>query len=165
MITFLDVEASGLDDGSWPIEVGLAWREGGQTRTEARLIRPEPDWSMDLWSPESAAVHGIGLDELHAADPAPAVARWLLDATAGRTLASDAPPYDRAWMAVLLATLGEGVTVPKVHDFDVLVARRFDMAGVRRVYAQLDAHPAPHRAGADAVRLLRAWLAGRGGER
>ena len=165
MLIFIDFEASGLEPGSWPIEAGLARREGGRTQVAARLIRPEPDWSPELWSPESAAVHGIGLDELRAAEPAPVVAGWLLDATAGRTLISDAPSHDRAWMAVLLAALDEDVVVPRVHDFDVLVARQLDPAGVRRAYAHLDRVPTPHRAGPDARRLLEAWLAGRGVER
>ena len=165
MITFIDLEASGLSSDSWPVEVGLAWPESGRPCSAGRLIRPESHWPTSAWSAESAAVHGIPLAELRAAEPAPEVARWVLDRVAGRRLVSDAPPWDRAWLATLLATLGEGVAVPRLHDFDAVVARRYDFAGVRRVYAHLDAHPAPHRAAADAERLLRAWLAGRGVER
>lgn len=165
MLMFIDLEASSLEPDGWPVEVGLAWREGGRLLAEGRLIRPEPHWPMSAWSPESAAVHGIALADLRAAEPAPEVARWVLNRAAGRRLVSDAPPWDRAWLATLLGTLGEGVVVPKLHDFDVLVACEFDLAGVRRVYAHLDAHPTPHRAAADAERLLRAWMAGRGVER
>lgn len=161
---FIDLEASSLDPDGWPIEVGLAWHEGGRLRSEGRLIRPEPGWLMSGWSRESAAIHHISMTDLQAAQPAAEVAWWALDTMAGHRLVSDAPPWDRGWLATLLAALGPGLSVPRIHDFDVVVAQRYDLTGVRRVYAHLDAHPPPHRAAADAERLLRAWVAGRGTE-
>ena len=74
MIVFVDFEASRLAEGSWPVEVGLTWHDRGRGHTASRLIRPDPGWSMDLWSHESAEVHGIALDELAAAEPAADVA-------------------------------------------------------------------------------------------
>ena len=64
-------------------------------------------------------------------------------------------------MARLLAA-ASGLTVPRLVDFDRLVASRCTLAQTRRVYAALDAMPTPHRAGPDAERLARAWLAGQG---
>lgn len=159
---FIDFEASSLDAESWPVEVGVAWREDGRTHTAARLIRPEPDWPMRAWSNESAAVHGVPLADLRRADPAPTVARWLLGMITDRRVVSDAPSYDAYWLDQLLQTLPEHVTAPRLHDVDVLIARQLDHAGTLRAYAHLDRVPAPHRAGPDARRLLEAWLAGRG---
>ena len=82
---------------------------------------------------------------------------------AGRTLVADAPEYDARWLARLLA-IAPPMPRPIVQDFDAMVAVHLDPDTVLRVYAALDRLPAPHRAGPDAERLARAWLAGMGGE-
>lgn len=159
---FIDIEASSLDADSWPIEVGLAWREGGRTRAAARLIRPEPDWPMSVWSTESAAVHGVTLADLRAADSAPTVAGWTMEMITDRRVVSDAPSYDNFWLDRLLQAMPSDVMAPRLNDFDVLIARELDHAGMMRAHTHLDRVPAPHRAGPDACRLLEAWLVGRG---
>lgn len=159
---FIDFEASGLSADSRPIEIGLAAVERGDVQVASRLIRPDPAWPMAAWDPISADVHGISLAELARAEPAHAVARWAAERMAGRTVIADAPEWDGRWLRTLLAAaegLGEP---PRVHDFDILVAARLSVARARRVYAALDRLAAPHRAGPDAERLARAWLAGRG---
>ena len=158
-IKFLDCEASSLDADSWPVEVGLAWLAEGRIEARSSLIRPDPSWSMQAWSPASAAVHGIPLAELRQAPPAPEVARWVAGIVGDATLVSDAPEWDGRWLARLYET-ADGLRLPLVRDFDMMVAARCDMAATRRVYAALDAIPAPHRAGPDAARLARAWAAG-----
>lgn len=43
-ILFIDVEASGLGIGSWPVEVAWAWIDNtGGVQSDAILIRPDPD--------------------------------------------------------------------------------------------------------------------------
>ena len=158
---FIDFEASGLGQHSWPIEVGLARVEGPEVCVEARLIRPAQDWDLAEWSPESAQVHGITLEELARAEPAEDVARWVAGRIEEQLLISDAPEFDGHWMARLLAA-APGLSVPRLVDFDRLVVSRCTLAQTRRVYATLDDEPAPHRAGPDAERLARAWLAGQG---
>ena len=164
MIIFLDLEASSLDADSWPVEVGLAWLVEGRVEVRSSLIRPDPSWFMRAWSPASAEVHGIPLAELRQAPLAAEVARWIAGLIGDATVVSDAPEFDARWLARLYETEG-GLILPPVRDFDLLAAARFDMAAIRRVYAALDAIPAPHRAGPDAARLARAWMAGRGVER
>ena len=161
---FLDFEASGLRETSWPIEIGLAWIEQGEARSEAQLIRPHPDWDEDAWSAESAEVHRIPRPALDRAWPAERVAAWAAQRMAGQVVVADAPEFDGRWLRTLLAT-EPGLAAPRLADFDVMVATHFSMAEVRRVYAALDAAPTPHRAGPDAQRLARAWLAGLGVER
>ena len=159
MIKFLDLEASSLDSDSWPVEVGLAWISDGLVEVRSSLIHPDEVWPMRAWSPVSAEIHGISMEELRRAPPAAEIARWTAGLVGDATVVSDAPEFDARWLACLYETEG-GLILPPVRDFDLLAAARFDMAAIRRVYAALDAIPAPHRAGPDAERLARAWTAG-----
>ena len=60
LAAFYDVEASGLDPRSWPVEVGWALVAGDLTVTSgALLVRPEPTWAH--WSAEAERVHGVPL--------------------------------------------------------------------------------------------------------
>ena len=146
MIMFVDCEASSLDADSWPVEVGMAWLAEGRVETRSSLIRPDPSWSMRAWSPASAEIHGIAMEELRRAPPAAEVARWVAGMFGDATVVSDAPEWDGRWLARLYET-ADGLRLPLVRDFDVLVAARCDMAATRRVYAALDriAAPAPRR--------------------
>lgn len=58
-LLFLDIEASGLRRGSFPIEVGVAWLSIVDIGSRAELIEPAPHWNRSSWSPDSEAVHGI----------------------------------------------------------------------------------------------------------
>ena len=55
----LDVEASGLGRGGYPIEVGFVLGDGSAYCT---LIRPTPGWTY--WDPAAEAIHGITRDLL-----------------------------------------------------------------------------------------------------
>ncbi|MFK7859188.1 MAG: hypothetical protein AB8B64_10215 [Granulosicoccus sp.] len=54
MIIIVDIEASGLQADSYPIEVGVALADGGR---HSMLIRPEPDWIH--WDKDAEQIHGI----------------------------------------------------------------------------------------------------------
>jgi hypothetical protein len=58
---FVDLEASSLMAGSFPIEVGWISADG---RSECHLIRPVPAW--DDWSSKSECLHGIAREHLEA---------------------------------------------------------------------------------------------------
>ena len=146
MIVFLDMEASSLAPDSWPVEVGLAWVTGGRVEVRSSLVRPEFYWSLRAWSRVSARVHGVALDELRRAPPAPQVARWAAGIVGDATLVSDAPEWDLRWLARLYET-AEGLRVPRVVDFDALVASRLTLAQSTRVHAALDQLPAPQSRG------------------
>ncbi|SEA96354.1 exonuclease domain-containing protein [Rubrimonas cliftonensis] len=156
---FLDFEASGLHRDSWPIEVGLAWIADGAIRVEASLIRPDPDWPIAAWSAESAAVHGIPLAELATAPPAGAVAGRFAALMSDALVLSDAPEFDQRWLDRLLATLPEPPAII-LRDFDAETHGAFTAHALDAVYEQLNLIRAPHRAGPDAARLAKAWLAG-----
>lgn len=157
-LVFLDFEASGLEPGSWPIEIGLARiRSDGTVRVNACLIRPHPTWSEHLWSPSSAEVHGISRSELDGAYPADLIAADFLELLVGRVIVSDAPDFDQRWLD-MLAELIDPAPRFVIRDFDLAIAP-FGFEGVKRGYEILDALPSRHRAGDDAARLARAWLA------
>ena len=165
VLVFVDVEASSLERGSWPVEVGIARLEGGKVRSEGRLIRPEPDWDFSTWSDESAAVHGIPLDRLHdegvrAAD----AAAWLMRETAGWAV-SDAPASDRRWIGRLLA-LRDPEPGLRLIDFDLALATAAGgvIGRLHSASGHLDVHPAPHRAAGDAARLAAAFRVAGGTE-
>ena len=107
MVIFIDFEASSLSQSSWPIEAGIARIEpDGRIVAEARLIRPHADWPEDDWSAVSAHVHNIPRAALDAAEPAEAVARWLIYRIGRTTPVSDAPEFDQRWLDRLTATVG-----------------------------------------------------------
>ena len=153
----LDFEASGLSSRSWPIEVGLSWIEAGKVQTWSSLIRPEPDWPDEAWSLASAAVHAIPLADLRAAPDAASVAHDLLRVLGNRRLVSDAPEFERMWLARLMDVIGM-TPFPPVSNFDMVSHLLFDGIALDIVYDTLAKDEAPHRAGPDSARLARALL-------
>jgi hypothetical protein len=95
--SIIDVEASGLGRGSYPVEVGYVLDDG---RSECMLVRPAPDWNH--WSPAAERLHGIRrADLLEYGLPAVAVAQELNHELCGRTLYTDAWVHDYSWLALL----------------------------------------------------------------
>ena len=91
-ILFVDFEASSVERGSFPIEIGWCGVNG---EGEAHLIRPVPDWTA--WSDVSEKIHGITREQLHAeGKPVREVARRAAVAFSPRTamVLSDAPAFD-----------------------------------------------------------------------
>lgn len=152
----LDFEASSLAQDSWPIEVGFSWMENGDVRTWSSLIRPAPDWSLSAWSSRSAAVHSIPHDALHDAPTAQEVVGEVFKVLGGKKLLSDAPEFERHWLSRLLQA-GGCDRVPTVADYHDVSFARFSGLALDMLYETLERHPAPHRAGPDSARLVRAW--------
>jgi DNA polymerase III epsilon subunit-like protein len=158
-IVFIDFEASGVSPYSWPIEIGCAWIADGEARSRASLIRPDPHWPEDAWSPQSAEIHGIPRSALDAAPPAAEVAAAFLPLLRSARLVSDAPEYDQRWLDRLVAVTPESAAL-RIADFDILAHSSFATRALDWVYESLNRSRAPHRAEADARRLARAWMAG-----
>ena len=158
-VLIIDVEASGLGPGSWPIEVGIAWSEAGEVRSWSSLIRPEPDWDPEAWDPVAEEIHGISRLELTQAPAAWTVAMELLSRVAGRPVYSDAPEYDGRWVRRLLDAqpAPDGI---RILDFDQAVGAVCGNRGADWAYERLERTRTPHRAGPDAQRMLRAILYG-----
>jgi DNA polymerase III epsilon subunit-like protein len=160
-LVFIDFEASGLGRGSWPIEIGIAEvRPDGSARFQSNLIRPHSSWPDNLWSPASAQIHGIPRERLDSAHPAEIIAAEYIELIAGKTLVSDAPEFDGPWLEKLAATISTTETF-NILGINAVIAQ-FGFAGIRRAFNYLNAVEPPHRAGEDAARLARAWVAASG---
>ncbi len=93
----IDVEASGLGRGSYPIEVGVASAEG---KGSCNIIRRETEWQH--WDPRAEILHGISRETLAEHGKAPAVvASMLNEQLAGQIVYSDAWGNDSSWIALL----------------------------------------------------------------
>ncbi len=168
---WIDFEASGLGEDSYPIE--FAWvAEDGTHATY--LIRPEPGWTA--WSGEAEELHGIARETLERdGRPAEEVARLLhgIASMPGVRLFSDAPAHDRAWAARLLGVLGERAAAAgiEIEDSAVLMGEAcrpmlevmtpgevIEAAPTIIALAELDEDAIRHRALDDAVAQREAWL-------
>lgn len=102
----LDIEASGLGDESYPIEV--AWiNRANCSRWDSFLIRPAEGWTH--WDAVAEQLHGIPRETLfeQGLDVEEAVGR-LDEALAGETVYSDGVQSDRPWMMRLYRAAGRG---------------------------------------------------------
>ncbi|TQV68126.1 hypothetical protein FKG94_23840 [Exilibacterium tricleocarpae] len=153
-LIFIDVEASGLDIDSYPIEIAL--RLNGATHSW--LIRPEAGWRH--WCKNAEALHGLprqqlvetGLDARVVA----AEINALLASTDGLVY-SDAAPWDAHWVSVLFdgAQLPACFAILPIQDlldsgqesrFFTCLERLFEADSRRR-----------HRAGTDVELIARAY--------
>lgn len=109
----IDFEASSLDDGTYPIEVGVArWASPDMPiESWSTLIRPTSNWRrFGSWSDKSARVHGIQQEALeHGMSPRNAMTRLnaILDTNAAYC---DGGQFDRHWLGMLQRTGGTAVT-------------------------------------------------------
>jgi DNA polymerase III epsilon subunit-like protein len=156
-LVFSDFEASGLERGSWPIEIGIVEiRSDGSVRVQSNLIRPHPSWREELWSPASAQIHGIFRERVDSAHPAEIIAAEYIELIAAKTLVSDTPEFDGPWLDKLAATISATKTF-NILGFNAVIAQ-FGFAGIKRAFNYLNAEEPPHRACEDAARLAKALL-------
>ena len=155
-IAILDVEASALEAGSYPIEVGVALVRGASEPigVGAKLIRPTSDWlKTGLWSKSSEAVHCLPLERVQReGEPVEAVCDWLNGLLGIDTIvASDAPRYDQDWLDTLFTAAGREQRF-RIFDFQILT-RDFSADQHHHLAYLLRRDSPPHRAAADALRL------------
>lgn len=150
---FGDIEASGLDRDSYPIEV--AWSlPGGDIKS--RLIRRETDWVY--WDDISEDIHGIRLADLEVEGrPARDVAKELNSDLSGKVLHFDGGVFDRFWLARLFDAAGLEPSF-EFGDYDHLLTTIVPIRGRERTIGQakakvIAAATSIHRAGDD-VRLM-----------
>jgi hypothetical protein len=107
---FVDIEASSLASGSFPLEV--AWvNEHGQG--ESHLIRPELTWTN--WSAQSEEIHGISRPLLlQQGKPADWIAHRALTVLRGAILVSDNPAFDAYWLSMLFKVIWDKTEIEMV---------------------------------------------------
>ncbi len=93
----IDIEASGLGRGSYPIEIGFVTASGDVGCT---LIKPVSNWNH--WDASAASLHGISqsilLEHGKAVDD---VALWLNEVLKGNVVYSDGWGNDMSWLGKL----------------------------------------------------------------
>lgn len=161
----IDFEASSLDEGTYPIEVGVCRWTSPAASIEgwSALIAPIPAWrEHGSWSPASQEVHGIRREELDdGISPTDAVAA-LNAITAGHAAFCDGGGHDEHWARMLARASGVRPIFP-LGDFDH-VAQLLDQLGYMRMLRWMDRAPPRHRARDDAERLMKALARGLGVE-
>ena len=163
-LIFADIEASGLQFLSYPIEFGWAWDGGDGVQFQSFLIRPTPEWLSwkTGWNEDAERLHGISLERLmdEGAEPA-AACRKLNETLDGNEVAFDTGPaaHDARWTSILYRAAGMEPTFSLAQLSSDLCILGF--ARIARipdsVVLQLErlAPRTPHRAGPDAAQW--AW--------
>jgi hypothetical protein len=153
----LDFEASGLGEGTYPIEVGVAVWHGPDTpiRSWSTLIAPTPDWvAKGVWKPEAAAIHNIPRGSLHAGKKPREVVRCLnaIIGYAGVALC-DGGKNDDYWLQRLIEAGDEpvGFALASWH----LITLHYSIEEMVRHCGGQSGEEPLHRAGPDAVLNIR----------
>lgn len=143
----IDLEASGLDSQSYPIEVGVVLADG--TTYEA-LLKPASHWQS--WDREAEELHGISREQLEAEGRN--LAEVCLDLnilSAGKTLYSDCWAFDSSWLNKLFTEAG---VIPEFRcspiEFIVQEQHLMNWAGYKRDFIKAT-NIQPHRALNDAI--------------
>jgi hypothetical protein len=160
-ICTIDFEASSLDVGNFPIEIGLAmWRARDEPiYCWSALLKPTDEWRQHgHWSKASQAVHGIKQGDL-SLGVSPRYAALVLNHVlrpAGVAFC-DGGAFDRHWAKMLFKAAKVAPTFG-LGDFGAL-ERNLDAESAARMLAWTNSAEIAHRAGADAVGLLRGLAA------
>ena len=151
-VNLIDVEASGLDNDSYPIEIAI-WIGGAM---HSWLIQPEPEWTH--WDEVAEGLHGISREQLRReGKPVHLVADELNRLCAGATLYSDAPAWDGEWVR----TLFRATLVAQELSIEDICERLPGQSWVRFMRKleefKQDATRTRHRAAADVQMMLEAY--------
>ena len=156
-VIFYDVEASGLYEGSYPIEVGWAIvRPDGSITTDAMLITPISSWIG--WSSEAEEIHGITRHMLSdLGRPIAEVVDRLDQVFCDYVVLSDYPPADEAWTDRLYAAAGRTRRF-RIADAEFVLNFAASTAADHHWLAAHLSDTRLHRADADARVLAEAYV-------
>lgn len=129
----LDIEASGLEVGSYPIEI--AWIGVLDNAFDNFLIKPDKEWI--LWDSLAQEVHGISRMVIERAGITACEATTRLDHFLKyKEIYSDAPEWDGYWLDRLYSSVNK--------------KREWRLEKIKIDYNDLNLVVAPHRALVDA---------------
>ena len=152
LITFIDIEASGLEPESYPIELGWADTFGN---SDGFLVRPLDDWTH--WDPVAESIHGIARDDLfqRGLDVVNAAER-LNNMLGFETVFCDALGSDLFWISRLFdaANIEPSFRLADLYQLHKLLSDEH-MLSLQHVLKKL---PIPHRAQGDAERYAKATV-------
>lgn len=158
-IVFIDLEASGLDRHSFPVEIGWCGDDDIEP-PPSFLIRPNETWPETDAYHAGFAVHDIPYADLlargvHLLD----LPRRLDAAWTDAILTSDNVLHDTRWLRRAYDAIGRPMPW-QLTGFDVIFATLsawsdIPVADVLKLTVAAKRLPVPHRAGADARRMHR----------
>jgi len=106
-VALIDVKASGLMSGSFPVEVGyltygLDALKNWTPRVSSYLVRPDPFWSLYHWDSFAEQMHGLSHSHLRRfGEDTKSIAAHLQADLASHLVFTDAPEHDAQWLDVL----------------------------------------------------------------
>ncbi|MBF0455475.1 MAG: hypothetical protein HQL72_11750 [Magnetococcales bacterium] len=155
-VLILDIEASGLYAGSFPIEI--AYADPLKSWVDASLICPDPSWEGHPWDQQIEALTGITREMLASAPPASEVAKKVAeDLSQADLILSDAPVWDLRWLERLLS-LNDTPVKLIIKDFQSSLDRFNPLRRYLSTHRCLNIYDkSEHRAGGDVIRLLRVY--------
>lgn len=140
-IIVIDCEASGLDEESYPIEVGVALHDD----SFGFLIKPEKDWNY--WSKEAEGIHKIKREELFNEGISCYEAAQILNSQLrGLTLFSDATDFEMFW----LNRLFKAAQCEMLFDIDSIYSLPFNVDIYMAEKKKMSSYIITHRAENDA---------------
>lgn len=142
----IDVEASGFDPMSYPIEVGLALASGERYSS---LILPIDEWTH--WDPDAEKLHHIQREKLFRhGKPIHIVARKLNELLRGQTVYTDGWVVDKPWLDNLFYQARVGMEF-HVSALEMILSepQMEQWHSVKNDFIK-EAHPDRHRASSDA---------------
>ncbi len=149
MYNFIDLEASGLGAGSYPIEVGVALASG---QTRCTLVCPAKDWSH--WDDSAEHLHGITRDTLLLNGRSPLKVAILLNEWLGDSVVySDAWGNDACWLARLFDEAGMQQRFKIEAVTAILSERQMELWSYAKELAERSLFLKRHRASNDALIL------------
>lgn len=153
MYSFIDVEASGLGIGSYPIEVGVALADG---KTNCSLVCPQNHWGH--WDIQAEQLHGISRESLlingrSVLKVAMILNEWLQ----GQVVYSDAWGNDSCWLAMLFAEAGITQRFRVDSVVSLMNCEQQDNWHSAKQKAMLELDIRRHRASNDALILQRTF--------
>lgn len=147
---FIDLEASGLNAQSWPLEVGWCFLDGD---ADSVLIKPADSWPMSAWDEGAEELHGI----THACatkegETIGKVCATLNAALGDAAVYSDAPDWDGYWLYRLFSTAGIRQRF-KILNFEEILAPASPEA-IKTAIGKAEAtFPHCHRAAPDVLHM------------
>jgi len=152
--TIIDIEASGLGRGTYPIEIGFITEV---KKIGCTLIKPIPQWTT--WHLEAEALHGISRELLtEKGKDIIWVAKWLNQHFQDRTVYSDGWGNDMCWLGSLFNE-AEIVQTFKIESLLTLLTEQ-EKERWSDVHDQIIAHASltRHRASSDAKMIQQTYI-------
>lgn len=152
----IDFEASSKAIKSYPVEIGIARWESFTSPIEvwSTLIIPCEEWISDgHWSQESFEIHKIPQETLHKGMTPDQILNKSSTFIGGAQAICDGGLYDSYWMLRLAACANADPNFSILYLSEFI--SRYDDDDREKFFKRMEKDLPPHRAGPDAVRLLK----------